>query len=138
MLDALGTSAGLVDRALTASPSALADLASADTLADVVTVAIHGRELVLARAGSAARLFGLAIDLGTTSLAAALVSLDDGSVAASASSLNPQVAFGADVISRITHTLEVPDGGAHLARAVRDGLADADERTGRRGRLPPA
>ncbi len=123
MLDALGTSAGLVDRALTARPSALSDLASADALADLVTVAIHGRELVLARAGSAARLFGLAIDLGTTSLAAALVSLDDGSVAASASSLNPQVAFGADVISRIRHTLDVADGGAHLARAVRDGLA---------------
>ncbi len=123
VLDALGTSAGLVDRALTAWPSALAELAAADVLADTLTVAIHGRELVLARAGSAARLFGLAIDLGTTSLAAALVSLDDGSVAASASSLNPQVAFGPDVISRIRHTLEVPDGGAHLARAVRDGLA---------------
>jgi uncharacterized 2Fe-2S/4Fe-4S cluster protein (DUF4445 family) len=123
MLDALGTSAGLVDRALTATPAALSDLASADALADTLTVAIHGRELVLARAGSRARLLGLAVDLGTTSLAAALVSLDDGSVVVSASSLNPQVAFGADVISRIRHTLDVPDGGAHLARAVREGLA---------------
>jgi uncharacterized 2Fe-2S/4Fe-4S cluster protein (DUF4445 family) len=68
-------------------------------------------------------MFGLAVDIGTTSLAAALVSLDDGSVAASASALNPQVAFGADVISRIKHTLEVPEGGAQLGAAVRDGLA---------------
>ena len=60
MLDALGTSAGLVDRALTASPSALADLASADAVADMVTVAIHGRELVLARAGRVESFFGLA------------------------------------------------------------------------------
>jgi uncharacterized 2Fe-2S/4Fe-4S cluster protein (DUF4445 family) len=66
--------------------------------------------------------YGLAIDLGTTSLAAALVSLDDGSVAASASALNPQVAFGADVISRIGHTLASPDGLAHLRNAVRGGL----------------
>ena len=123
MLDALGAAAGLVDRALTASPSALADLASADALGDLVTVAVHGRELLLARAGRVASLLGLAIDIGTTSLAAALVSLDDGSVAASASSLNPQAAFGADVISRIKHTLEVPEGGAHLTAAVRDGLA---------------
>jgi uncharacterized 2Fe-2S/4Fe-4S cluster protein (DUF4445 family) len=67
--------------------------------------------------------FGLAVDVGTTSLAAALVSLDDGAVAASASALNPQAAFGADVISRIRHTLDVPAGLDHLRDAVRAGLA---------------
>jgi uncharacterized 2Fe-2S/4Fe-4S cluster protein (DUF4445 family) len=123
VLDALGTSAGLIERALTASPSALSELASADATADSVSVAIQGRELVSARAGRGEPMFGLAIDIGTTSLAAALVSLEDGAVAASASSLNPQVAFGADVISRIRHTLEVPEGGAHLSAAVREGLA---------------
>jgi uncharacterized 2Fe-2S/4Fe-4S cluster protein (DUF4445 family) len=66
--------------------------------------------------------FGLAIDVGTTSLAAALVSLSDGSVAASASALNPQSAFGADVISRIRHTTEAVEGLAHLQDAVRAGL----------------
>ena len=135
MLDALGTSAGLVDRALTASPAALADLASADARADPVTVAIQrARARCSPRAGARREAFGLAVDIGTTSLAAALVSLDDGAVAASASSLNPQVAFGADVISRIRHTLDVPDGGAHLAAAVRDGLAALVGRPGRRGR----
>ena len=59
----------------------------------------------------------------------------DGSVAASASSLNPQVAFGADVISRIRHTIEVRDGLAHLQAAVRAGLASADRRPDGRGRL---
>jgi uncharacterized 2Fe-2S/4Fe-4S cluster protein (DUF4445 family) len=72
--------------------------------------------------------FGLAVDIGTTSLAAALVSLSDGSVAASASSLNPQVAFGADVISRIRHTIDVPDGLAHLQNAVREGLGALTDR----------
>ncbi len=67
--------------------------------------------------------FGLAVDIGTTSLAAALVSLDDGAVAASASTLNPQVAFGADVISRIRHTLDFADGLGRLRDAVRAGLA---------------
>ncbi len=123
VLGALGTSAGLVERALTASPAALAELASADAAGDMVTAVVQGRELVSARAGGARPMFGLAVDVGTTSLAAAIVSLADGSVAASASALNPQVAFGADVISRIRHTLEAPKGGGHLAAAVRKGLA---------------
>jgi uncharacterized 2Fe-2S/4Fe-4S cluster protein (DUF4445 family) len=66
---------------------------------------------------------GLAVDIGTTSLAAALVSLADGSVRASASCLNPQVAFGADVIARIKHAMDQADGLGHLTRAVREGLS---------------
>ena len=108
-----GTSAGLVDRALTATPAALSDSASADALADTLTVALHGRELVLARAGSRARLLGLAIDLGTTSLAAALVSLDDGSVVVSASSLNPQVGFARRTSSRGSGTRSTFRTAAH-------------------------
>ena len=67
--------------------------------------------------------FGLAVDIGTTSLACALICLDDGRVAASASSLNPQVALGADVIARIKHASEHEDGLARLSRLVREGLA---------------
>ena len=46
-------------------------------------------------------MLGIALDIGTTTLAMALVSLPDGQVLATASALNPQKAFGADVISRI-------------------------------------
>jgi uncharacterized 2Fe-2S/4Fe-4S cluster protein (DUF4445 family) len=45
---------------------------------------------------------GLAVDLGTTTMVAELVELDGGRVLASAASVNPQTAFGADVVSRIT------------------------------------
>lgn len=45
--------------------------------------------------------WGVAFDLGTTTLAACLVRLDDGEVVARTSCLNPQAAFGSDVISRI-------------------------------------
>ena len=96
----------------------LADLAALDAAGHDASVALQGRELVAVdergrrsspasargpRRDVATACLGLAIDLGTTSLAAALVSLDDGRVLASASALNPQVAFGADVISRIRH-----------------------------------
>ena len=44
---------------------------------------------------------GLAIDLGSTTVAAFLVTLDDGRVCAGAAALNQQIVFGADVISRL-------------------------------------
>jgi uncharacterized 2Fe-2S/4Fe-4S cluster protein (DUF4445 family) len=134
LLDAIAAAAGLEPRSLTASSSALAELASHAGGDAPLRVAVHGRELVaVTPTGPDTRAaedelrggcFGLAIDLGTTSLAAALVRLGDGSVAASASSLNPQVAHGADVISRIKHETHVANGAAHLTGAVRQGLAD--------------
>ena len=63
---------------------------------------------VIASGGSAAaeaaqniRRAGIAIDIGTTTLAAQMIDLSDGSTLASASCMNHQRAFGADVISRI-------------------------------------
>ncbi|MBO5842053.1 MAG: 2Fe-2S iron-sulfur cluster binding domain-containing protein, partial [Clostridia bacterium] len=51
---------------------------------------------------------GIALDVGTTTLAAALVELASGKVLATTSALNPQASFGADVISRIQSATERP------------------------------
>jgi uncharacterized 2Fe-2S/4Fe-4S cluster protein (DUF4445 family) len=123
VLDALAVAAGLPERSLAAGAETLGALAAVRDSPSGVGAVIHGREVVRLLTGDVSRLYGLAIDIGTTSLAAALVSLSDGAVAASASALNPQVTFGADVISRIAHAIDVPDGTSHLARAVRRGLA---------------
>ncbi|MFO7691963.1 MAG: ASKHA domain-containing protein [Vicinamibacterales bacterium] len=66
---------------------------------------------------------GLAVDIGTTSLAAALVDLRTGVAVAAGSVLNPQATFGADVMSRIHAAGR--DGGTlrPLMLAVRRGLA---------------
>ena len=61
--------------------------------------------------------YGAAFDIGTTTVAAYLYRLVDGKQLASASQKNPQVTFGGDVISRITHALH--GGSATLAEAVR-------------------
>ena len=66
--------------------------------------------------------WGAAIDVGSTTLAVALVDLADGRVLASASGLNPQAPFGADVISRIAWAQERADGPAALHRALVHGL----------------
>jgi uncharacterized 2Fe-2S/4Fe-4S cluster protein (DUF4445 family) len=55
-------------------------------------------------------LLGLAVDVGTTKLAAYLVNLESGDALAKSSAMNPQVAYGDDVISRISYANEREDG----------------------------
>jgi len=54
-------------------------------------------------------ILGVAIDIGTTTLAGGLVDLETGTVVALDVSLNPQIVFGADVISRISYIQENPE-----------------------------
>jgi len=63
---------------------------------------------------------GIAIDIGTTTLAAYLYDLPAGKLLATATALNPQAPFGADVISRLQKSHE--GQGAILAAAIRGGL----------------
>jgi len=60
-----------------------------------------------------ARLFGLAVDTGTTKLAAYLVDLATGETLARVGAMNPQTAYGEDVVSRITHA-NTADGAAEM------------------------
>lgn len=59
---------------------------------------------------------GLAIDLGSTTVAALLTMLDNGEVCAGAASLNQQTVYGADVISRIAAATRSPEDAARLQR----------------------
>lgn len=65
-----------------------------------------------------APLLGLAVDLGTTNAAAFLVDLASGRRLASLGLENPQVAWGADLISRINHAIKQPDTAEALRRAA--------------------
>lgn len=62
--------------------------------------------------------FGIAIDLGTTTIAAFLLDLSDGVQLARAASLNPQNVFGDDIMSRITHVMREENGAKVLQRRV--------------------
>ena len=59
---------------------------------------------------------GLAIDLGSTTVAAFLTTLDNGEVCAGGASLNQQTVYGADVISRIAAALHSPENAERLHR----------------------
>ena len=67
-----------------------------------VTVTTFGRQVLAVEAGDTAlQKFGLAIDVGTTSVVTTLMELESGEQMAAVSSLNPQAVFGADLMSRI-------------------------------------
>jgi uncharacterized 2Fe-2S/4Fe-4S cluster protein (DUF4445 family) len=68
------------------------------------------------------RTLGLAVDLGSTSLAGYLVDLETGETLASQGAMNPQISFGEDIISRVVYAYKHPDGAEHLRRAVLDAL----------------
>ncbi|MCX5886720.1 MAG: ASKHA domain-containing protein, partial [Proteobacteria bacterium] len=64
--------------------------------------------------------FGLAVDLGTTKIAAYLIDLENGNTLASEGIDNPQIPYGEDVITRISYAME--HDGIRLQQAVIDGL----------------
>ena len=67
-------------------------------------------------------LYGLAIDLGSTTIAAHLTDLDTGEVKASSGIMNPQIRFGEDLMSRVSYAMMNPGGDAEMTRAVREAI----------------
>ncbi len=91
-----------------------------------VTVAVHeGREVIAAWPGFRERALGVAIDVGSTTIAGHLAELASGEVLASAGVMNPQIRFGEDLMSRVSYAMLHDDGAAEMTKAVRkaiDGL----------------
>ena len=72
-----------------------------------ITAAIRNNEIILIEGGdTTARNFGVAIDLGTTKIAALLVDLSTGKTIDKKGVMNPQISFGEDVMSRIDFASE--------------------------------
>jgi len=65
---------------------------------------------------------GMAVDIGTTKVAAYLVDLESGELLASAGTMNPQIAYGEDVMARIAHAMEGDTQAEELQRAIATGL----------------
>ena len=85
-----------------------------------VTAALrHGREIVALWPGLRQSLHGLAVDIGSTTLAAHLCDLATGEVLASSGMMNPQIRFGEDLMSRISYVMMNPGTDAELTQCVR-------------------
>ncbi|WP_227268072.1 ASKHA domain-containing protein [Roseobacter weihaiensis] len=66
--------------------------------------------------------YGLAVDLGSTTIAAHLCDLQTGEVLASSGVMNPQIRFGEDLMSRVSYSMMNPGGADEMTRAVREGM----------------
>ncbi len=67
--------------------------------------------------------YGLSVDIGSTTIAANLVSLLSGRIVATAGATNPQIRFGEDLMSRVSYVMMNPDGRAAMTTAVREAIA---------------
>ncbi|WP_226780712.1 ASKHA domain-containing protein [Oceaniglobus trochenteri] len=67
-------------------------------------------------------LYGLAVDLGSTTIAAHLCDLRTGAVLAAGGRMNPQIRFGEDLMSRVSYVMMNPGGDLEMTRAVRDAI----------------
>jgi uncharacterized 2Fe-2S/4Fe-4S cluster protein (DUF4445 family) len=76
------------------------------------------REVIRARQNDQRRLLGLALDLGSTSMAVYLCDLNSGEIVATASGMNPQCKYGDDVVSRISYHQMNPGGLDEMRKAV--------------------
>src|SRR5215210_4559749 len=88
-----------------------------------VTVAVHdGKTITAVWPGFHDRAFGVAIDVGSTTIAGHLAKLSDGSVLASHGVMNPQIRFGEDLMSRVSYAMMHPEGAGEMTSAVRKAL----------------
>ncbi len=80
---------------------------------------------VVALLPAEARCLGLAVDLGTTKIAAYLLDLETGQTLAQRGLMNPQIAYGEDLVARMTFALETPEQAAQLQTLLVEALNSA-------------
>lgn len=94
-----------------------------------VTVTLwQDREVLRVQPGYAEGAYGLAVDVGSTTVVAHLCDLRTGQVAATESTMNPQVRFGEDLMSRVSYAMMNPQGVARMHKAIILALNDLAKR----------
>ena len=88
-----------------------------------VTVAVHEAHQVIGIwPGLHETAYGVAIDIGSTTIAGHLANLADGAVLASNGIMNPQIRYGEDLMSRVSYAMMHPEGAGEMTEAVRKAL----------------
>ncbi|MQL52731.1 DUF4445 domain-containing protein, partial [Desulfofundulus thermobenzoicus] len=98
----------------------------------------NNREIIRVEPGLKETLIGLAVDIGTTTVAAYLCDLRTGEVLVVDSMMNPQVRYGEDVLSRITYSMMNDDGLEKMHKAIVEGLNTLAQRMTEKIGLSPA
>jgi uncharacterized 2Fe-2S/4Fe-4S cluster protein (DUF4445 family) len=96
--------------------------ATGDFVHGVTSTLWRDHEVVRIQPGYHEQAYGVAVDVGTTTMVAHLAELRTGQVLATESCMNPQISYGEDLMSRVSYVMEHGDGLATLHRAVIEAL----------------
>ena len=111
------TTSGITPAALVALQPALAKGKR------TITVAVHsGTRVTAVWPGFVDAAYGVAIDVGSTTVAGHLCDVTTGEVVASAGRMNPQIRFGEDLMSRVSYVMMNPGGEVELTATIRQAL----------------
>jgi len=90
-----------------------------------LTVAIrNGNRVVAVWPGFRDKVYGAAVDVGSTTIAVHLCDLSSGAVLASSGAMNPQIRFGEDLMSRVSYAMLNNEGAWQMTQAVRKAVND--------------
>ncbi len=93
-----------------------------------VTVAIYEQSKIIAvwpqNKEQQITAYGIAVDIGSTTIAGHLCELETGKVLATHGLMNPQIRFGEDVMSRVSYAMMNDDGDKEMTDAVRNSICD--------------
>ena len=132
---------------ITIDPTVLPDLHPAIVAGQRAVTAIVDIDgtVIAVRPGFDETVYGVAVDVGSTTIAGYLVDLSTGEVLATAGAMNPQIRFGEDLMSRVSYVMMNPGGERELTSEVRRALdelldelaeaADPDEPSAIRSRI---
>ncbi len=102
-----------------------------------VTAAVYqGEKIIALWPGFMDQAYGVACDVGSTTVAAHLCDLGSGEVVASASMMNPQIRFGEDLMSRVSYIMMQPEGAEEMTRVIRQAINDLLEELAERSAVP--
>jgi len=88
-----------------------------------VTVAVHrGLRVTAIWPGFRDKVYGVAFDVGSTTIAGHLCELLSGEVVSSSGIMNPQIRFGEDLMSRVSYVMMNPGGDVEMTNAVREAI----------------
>ncbi|MEX2150031.1 MAG: ASKHA domain-containing protein [Steroidobacteraceae bacterium] len=103
-----------------------------------VTVAVHdGKQIIAVWPGFHDKAFGMAVDVGSTTVAAHLCNLETGELVAAAGRMNPQIRFGEDLMSRVSFAMMNPGGALQMTAVIQDALSELARELARAAGIEP-
>ena len=88
-----------------------------------VTVAVYrGARVTAVWPGFHDSIYGVAVDVGSTTIAAHLCDLVNGNVVGASSMMNPQIRFGEDLMSRVSYVMMHPEGADEMTAVIREAI----------------